>query len=209
MPTEIKPAEAARSLATASTLDAETWADFVKRLRHDCVGAGVHDHCTADAIFIVQAKRIVYGIDTDYSDNRVLLDHCNEGEWFSPKEFWEDRDHDARAALNRAMQDWSSCQFMKADESDQWYVLGELQGHSVTGWQETWEYISAHFTKDAAEAFIRRKKHDYRKGMRVYVESQYYSWEFNAIKAAILNGTLTYTPKSAVNAHDLVTREAV
>jgi len=195
MPTINKPPEPAPSLATGHNLDAATWADFLSRLRHDCVGPGVYDHCTADAIFIVQAKRIIYGIDTDYSDNRVLIDHCNEGEWFSPKEFWEDRDHDARVALNKAMQDWSSCQFMKADESDQWYVLGELQGHSVTGWHETWQYISAHFTKDAAEAFIRRKKHDYRRGMRVYVESQYYSWEFNAIKEAILNGTLIYTPE--------------
>jgi hypothetical protein len=33
--------------------------------------------------------------------------------------------------------------------------------------------------------------------MRVYVESQYYAWEFEAIKAAILDGTLTYTPKVA------------
>ncbi len=190
-------AEPVRSLATASTLDAGTWSDFVKRLRHDCVGAGVHDHCTRDAIFIVQAKCITYGLDTDYSDNRVLIDHCNEGEWFSPKEYWDDQDEDERAALNRAMQEWSGCQFMKAGESDQWYVLGELDSHSVTGWCENWEYVTAHFTKDAAEAFIRRKKHDYRKGMRVYVDSQHYAWEFNAIKEAILDGTLTYTPKVA------------
>jgi hypothetical protein len=197
MPAENKQAEQSRSLATASTLDADTWADFVKRLHHDCVGAGVHDHCTANAVFIVQAKRIVYGIDTDYSDNRVLLDHCNEGEWFSPKEFWEGRDRTERSALNKAMQEWAGCQFMKADESNQWCVLGELEGYAVTGWHETWEYVSAHFTKDAADAFIRRKKHDYRKGMRVYVECQYYAWEFNAIKEAILDGTLTYAPKEA------------
>ncbi|WP_460146666.1 hypothetical protein [Pseudomonas sp. S2_A02] len=195
MPTGNKPAEPQASVATGADLEAATWTDFVQRLRHDCVGAGVRDHCTANAIFIVQAKRIIYGIDTDYSDNRVLIDHCNEGEWFSPEEFWADQDHDERTALNKAMQAWSSCQFMKADESDQWYVLGDLEGHSITGWQETWEYVNAHFTKDAAEAFIRRKKHDYRKGMRVYVDSQYYAWEFNAIKEAILDGTLTYTPK--------------
>nr|WP_233092140.1 hypothetical protein [Pseudomonas sp. MF6772] len=178
-------------------MDAATWADFITRLRHDCVGVGVHDHCTSAAIFIVQARRIVYGIDTDYSDNRVLIDHCNEGEWFSPKDYWDEQDEDERASLNKAMQAWSGCQFMKADEQDQWYVLGELEGHAVTGWCENWEYINAHFTKDAAEAFIRRKKHDYGKGMRVYVESQYYAWEFNAIKEAILDGTLTYTLKES------------
>lgn len=86
---------------------------------------------------------------------------------------------------------------MKAGESDQWYVLGELEDHTVTGWDDRWEYVNAHFTHAAAEAFIQRKKHDYQEGMRVYVESQYYAWEFNAIKEAILDGTLTYTPKEA------------
>ncbi|WP_234407869.1 hypothetical protein V3H56_12660 [Pseudomonas sp. MS646] len=43
--------------------------------------------------------------------------------------------------------------------------------------------------------------------MRVYVESQYYAWEFEAIKEAILDGTLTFMPKPVVNAHDLVSME--
>lgn len=180
------------SLATGAKLDAATFADFVARLRHDCVGEGVHDHCTADAIFIVQCKRLVYGIDTDYSEDRVLIDTCNEGEWFSPKEYWDDLDYEERAGLNKAMQAWSSCKFMKASEEDQWYVLGEMESHTVTGYKEQWEFINAHFTKDAAEAFIRRKKHDYGLGMRVYVESQYYAWEFNAIKEALLSGRLQY-----------------
>lgn len=40
MPTENKTAEQPRSLPTASALDAKTWADFVKRLRNNYVGAG-------------------------------------------------------------------------------------------------------------------------------------------------------------------------
>jgi hypothetical protein len=91
-----------------------------------------------------------------------------------------------------------------ADESDQWYVLAELPEHTVTGWDDRWEYVNAHFTHAAAEAFIKRKKHDYRDGMRVYVESQYYAWEFEAIKAAILDGTLTYTPKVVAKSNALV-----
>lgn len=184
------------SLATGDELTADTFADFVKRLHHDCVGAGVREHCTADALFTVEARRLVYGLDMDYSDKRVLLDHCNEGEWFSPKEYWGDQDYDGRADLNKAMQAWSSCQFLKADEDDQWYVLGEMEGYAVTGYDERWEYINAHLTNDAAEAFIRRKKHDYSRGMRVYVESQYYAWEFNAIKGALLSGRLQYVEES-------------
>lgn len=67
---------------------------------------------------------------------------------------------------------------MKASEEAQWHILGQRENHTVTGWDERWECVNAHFTKDAAEAFIKRKKHDYGKGMRVYVNSQYYAWEF-------------------------------
>lgn len=209
MPTENKIAEPAPSLATGHHLDAATWADFVQRLRYDCKGKRVHDHCTADAVFIVEARRIVAGLDMDYTDKRLVCWDSGESVAYSVKEYWDGLSSYEKSQLNKKMQTWSECQFMKADESDQWYVLGELEDHTVTGWDDRWEYVNAHFTKDAAEAFIRRKKHDYGKGMRVYVESQYYAWEFNAIKDAILDGTLTYTPKQAANAHDLVTREAV
>ena len=72
MPTENKIAEPAPSLATGHYLDAATWADFVQRLRYDCKGKRVHDHCTADAIFIVEARRIVSGLDMDYTDKRLV-----------------------------------------------------------------------------------------------------------------------------------------
>jgi hypothetical protein len=197
MPTENKTAEPLPSLATGAKLDPSTWADFVQRLRYDCVDAGVRDHCTANAIFIVQAKRIIYGIDTDYSDNRVIIVSCDEAEWFTVQEYWDDADGDMRDRLNALAQDKTEKDFLALDRDEQLEILAELEDHQVVGWDETWEYVNAHFTKDAAEAFIRRKKHDYRKGMRVYVDCQSYAWEFNAIKEAILNGTLTYAPKMA------------
>ncbi|WP_255312004.1 hypothetical protein [Pseudomonas mandelii] len=86
------------------------------------------------------------------------------------------------------------CRFLELDEDDQWEALSDLEDHTVTGWHQRWEIVNSHFTKDAAEAFIRRKNHDYGE-MRVCVESQYYAWEFEAIKAAILDGTLTHIPK--------------
>ena len=56
------------SLAHGAPLSTESWADFVARLRHDCVGEGVHDHYTADAIFKVEARVLIYGIDRTYTD---------------------------------------------------------------------------------------------------------------------------------------------
>ncbi|WP_158277015.1 hypothetical protein [Pseudomonas sp. HMWF006] len=56
MPIGNKLVDQPRSLATASPLDAETWADFVKRLRHDYVVAG-----RARAIFdSVPSRRYIY-----------------------------------------------------------------------------------------------------------------------------------------------------
>lgn len=186
------------SIATGAPLDAATFADFVSRLRHDCVGEGVRDHCTADAIFIVEAKRFDYGIDLDYCQDRVILVSCDEAEWFSIADYWEDADEELRGTLNQKAQEDGECDFMDLHVDDQFEMLGELEEHQVTGYAERWEYVNAHFTKDAADAFIKRKKHDYPKGMRVYVESQYYAWEFNAIKKALLSGRLQYVEQELV-----------
>lgn len=204
MPTENKPADPLPSLANGANLDAATWADFVERLRHDCNGAGVKWHHTAAALFTVQTKRIDYGFEPDYAEGLVVC--LQDQSWFTPVEYWEDLDEDEQAEINRATQESNECDFLELDEDDQWEFLAELDDHTVTGWNKRWEIVNSHFTKDAAEAFIRRKKHDYGE-MRVYVESQYYAWEFEAIKEAILNGTLAYTPPPVVNTHDLVSME--
>jgi hypothetical protein len=179
------------SLATGAALTPATWADFVARLQHDCVGEGVADHCTRDALFVVQARRVISGFDTDYTDQ--LLVYCDDLSWYSPQEYWDGGDEDERAALNVAAQAEYGNDFLALYVPEQWEILGALPDHQVTGWHEEWEYVNSHLTKDAAEAFIKRKKHDYPKGIRVYVESQYYAWEFNAIKEAILSGKLVYS----------------
>ncbi|TCV51353.1 hypothetical protein [Pseudomonas sp. 460] len=187
--------EPAPSLATGADLNAATWADFVQRLRHDCVGQGVRSHGTAAALFTVQTKKVDYGFEVDYAEGRVVC--LEDRSWFSPKEYWAHLDRNEKASLNRKAQAHCQCKFMRADQDEQWEILSGLEDHTVTGWNTRWEIVNSHFTKDAAEAFIRRKKHDYGE-MRVYAESQYHAWEFEAIKAAILDGTLAYTPAPAV-----------
>ena len=183
-----------QSIASGRELNAQTWTDFVDRLRHDCVGEGVNDHCTADAIFIVKARRLVYGIDMDYAENRVV--YCDDCEWFSPQEYWGDCDEHQRSLLNQMAQESGECDFLDLDEGDQWDTLGDLEDHHVVGYAERWEYVNSHLTKDAAEAFIRRKKHDYPKGLRVYVDAQSYCWEYNTIKEAIMSGRLVFAEKA-------------
>lgn len=195
------------SLAHGAPLSTESWADFVARLRHDCVGEGVRSHCTADAIFKVESRERIYGIDKDYTDKLAVI--FDDSVWFSPQEYWDDLDEEGRAALNRVAQRWSECDFLERDEDDQWDQLGDLDDHRVTGWDESWEYVCSHFTKDAAEAFIERKRHDYRKGIRVYVDAQTHCWEYNTIKEGILQGRigLTDEAKKLADAYEFLATE--
>lgn len=178
-----------QSLATGGKLTQDTWADFVARLNHDCKGEGVSRHHTADALFVVQAKRYTYGIDTDYGAETVIC--FDESVYLTPKAFYENGfDEDERKALDDQIQAESDVNFLKLDESEQYRKLAQFSGVTVTGRAERWDYVSSHFTRDAADAFIARKAHDYHDGLRVYVEAQTYSWEFNAIKEAIMSGRL-------------------
>lgn len=194
-------ADSAASLATGHDLSAETFHDFVQRLRHHVRGAGVHDHCTADAIFIVQAKKIIYGIDRDYTDKLAVC--VEDSSYFSPQEYWEAADEGTRLRLDEIAQQDGECPFLSLDASDQWDVLGELPDHRVMGWDEQWEYVNSHFTREAAEGFIRRKKHDYRDGLSVYVDAQSYCWEFNAIIDGLLNGQIVFAGQDAARIAEL------
>ena len=183
-----------QTLATGADLTPALFEDFRQRLVHHCRGEGVRDHCTADAIFIVQAKRLVYGIDTDHTDNRVVIHE--DRKHFSPQEYWDDLSEEERAELNEAAREYTDCDFLVLAPHSQWEVLGEMEDRTVTGWDGRWEYVNVHFTREAAEAFIKRKAHDYPLGLRIYVDAQTYCWEWNTIKAAIMDGRLGLVDES-------------
>lgn len=183
------------SIATGADLTAETFSDFVQRLRHHVRGDGVDWHSTADAIFTVQARRIIFGIDRDYTEQWAVYAH--ESMYFSVLDYWGDQGETQRARLHRLAQEHSGCGFLALAEHDQWDVLADLPEHTVSGWDERWDIVNSHFTKEAAEAFIRRKKHDYRDGLRIYVEAQVYCWEFNTIINGLLNGQIVFKEQAA------------
>jgi hypothetical protein len=178
------------SLATGKELNADTFQDFVQRLRHHVRGAGVEDHCTADAIFIVQARKIIFGIDRDYTNKLAVC--IEDSMYFSPQEYWDSCDEGDQRNLDALGNDTADGPFLTLGTDVQWDIIGDLRDHTVSGWDEKWEYVNAHFTKEAAEAFIQRKKHDYREGLRVYVDAQVYCWEFNAIINGLLDGRIVF-----------------
>lgn len=172
-------------------LSKQSWCDFVSRLRNDCKGERVNNHLTADAIFIVQARRRIVGIDTNYTDKICLCD--GEGTVYETKEdYYECQDDQAKEELDHECRELHFCDYLDCDNREAFDLACELdEDLACTGWDEQWEYVNSHFTHAAAERFIERKKHDYRLGIRVYVEAQTYCWEYNAIKEGILDGKIT------------------
>lgn len=174
------------TLAKGADLTPETWADFVARLHHDCVGEGVGDHYTADAVFLVQ-KAERYLVPEGYGGTPVIFDGCEHSE--PVPTFFENCCEETKAKLNEACDG----DFLGADEYDKSSALSEhLPDYSLLYEEMRWEFLNQHFTRDAADAFIKRKGHDYRDGLRVYVDASSYSWELNTIKAAILSGQIGF-----------------
>jgi hypothetical protein len=187
------------SLASGAELSADTFADFVARLRHDCIGQGVSEHCTADAIFVVKSKRYLYGIDTDYTDDLAI--HVDDRYWHTIEEYLNDADASTIAMLDQKA--IATCRklaeldhpFTGLSIREQFETIGTLDEHSVYGFAEQRSLVSVHFTQRAAEAFIANRQKDYEHPLQVFVESQNYCDEFNAIKQAIMNGKLIFKDK--------------
>ena len=179
------------TLAKGAALNPDTWADFVARLRHDCVGEGVREHHTADAVFVVQ-KAVEHVIPDGYGGDPMIFDGCESSE--TPAEFFASCCDENKVKLNAACDG----DFLAADGWQKEEALKELlPDYSLIYIEKRWEHLNQHFTKEAAEAFISRKKHDYRLGLRIYVDCSCYSWELNAIKAAILDGRIGLLPVAA------------
>lgn len=142
-------AKQTHSLANGGPLTPETWADFVSRLTHDCRGDGVKRHYTASALHIVQRKVYVYGISDEYSSNLAII--RDDTVWRSLEDFLADADEDECAELDAAAVEDGYTSFLAALELDQQSIL-EGKGYMLTGWDERWEFVGAHFTRDAAEA---------------------------------------------------------
>jgi len=174
-----------KTLANGAPISKETWDDFVKRLHHDIKGEGVRDHYTADAVFLVQ-KRVWLTVPEGCGDClRVVTDGHDE----ALDSFIKDLEPEVLASLNEAVDGVfaEACSYEMAEALAKVLPDSTLY-HSVVDW----ETVNQHFTKDAAEAFIKRKGHDYREGLRVYVDCSCYSWELNTLKEAILSGQIGF-----------------
>jgi hypothetical protein len=160
-------------------LTKDNYIDFVKRLKYHVNGEGVNDHCTSNAIFIVQTYRLIGGIDLDYDPSHYWTDSDHESEW---------TDEEFAAELAEFVEDGGTHDDFDL-KLDRLVTQDNVILFQKIGYHESWEYVNAHLTREAAEAFIKRKSHDHRR-LRIYVDSQYWCWEFNAIIEGMISGEI-------------------
>ncbi len=160
-------------------LTKENFNDFIGRLKFQNRGKGVDHHCTANPIFIVQSRERITGIDLSFDPETYWTDEDSECEW-TEEEFKEQ--------LAEYVADGGEHEDFDID-IDEEVTRGQVTVFRKLGYCENWEYVCAHLTREAAEAFIKRKKHDHRK-LRIYVDSQYWCWEFNTIIKGLLDGKI-------------------
>ena len=140
--------------------------DFVARLTAENKGDRVDSHCTAHPIYIVQSLQCEYGGDPDFGIDGFV--------WVV------DGTDYTRDELIKAF-------VQGVDDSE----IPDFSDAEKVCYRERWEYVSAHFTREAAMAYIDRKRHDHR-GMRICVESQVHAHEFNALVEALVSGQIVF-----------------
>lgn len=180
------------TLARGAALNKATFDDFITRLRHHCEGGGVDWHCTADAIFNVQQRVITWGYDPAHSDNSAFFqpDECRY--WVDAEDFYKQLDEDEQDRIDTIALEYFDASFCMLSRTDQIELIEENSalGYTIGYWKDHWKTINSHFTREAADAWIQRKSHDYPDGLRVYVNAQTHCWEWNAIKQALIDGRL-------------------
>lgn len=142
----------------------------------------VNGHCTADPVFVVQERKRVYGIDTEYDpliewqhgDEYTALDEAQAklAEDFFQETGWEPKFIAAGVAFGNYIDP------EPARDTDDY--VSDLKR---VGYVEYWEFVQPFFTEASAEHFIATNSHNYSKGLRVYVDSAYRNWEWQAIRA--------------------------
>jgi hypothetical protein len=177
-----------QSIIHCAPLTAETLAEFRTRLQHDCTGDGYAEHCTSSPVFVVKERRFQYDIELDYAEKKAI--YFNDEYYHSIAEFMEVASDHTKELLDEVTYKALKVKFDQLEEDLQYDTLNLLSYIQIVGYVEHWNYLNVHFTQASADDFINRSRHNYPDGLKVFIESQQYCPEFNAIRNAILSGKL-------------------
>jgi hypothetical protein len=130
---------------------------------------------TAWPIYLVQQKRTVWGIDVDFDPPLIAwqpLDATDE--LHSEEEAWA-------ILVADGVEPRAVSREVRAE-------LLEAAGFTKIGGYSYWEYVTAHFTWDAADGYIEANRHRLTEP-RVYVDSQYRCPEWQMVVNLLLKLT--------------------
>lgn len=116
------------------------------------------NQCTADPTFVVERKRIVTGIDTDYCDEENIV-WCIEDQMI----FKDDEEFHG----------------LEYDFNEDGAIPPD---YTRTGFSHHWELVQLFFTQSAADDYIKRNGHKHDGELRVTVESAYRNHEYQAVR---------------------------
>lgn len=113
---------------------------------------------TASPNYCIQERVQVVGIDRDYA---------NDEAWFNCGGEYQQADDKKAKALDSYYDRYGKYQ----------------EGWTKLGYEWKWKYIGVSFlTRDAAHSFVASQKHNYRDGLRVYVDSHYRNREMREVR---------------------------
>lgn len=113
------------------------------------------NRATSEPIFIVEERRRLYGVDTDYTDDTV---------WIHVAGDHEEADENESERLDRLAGD--------GEPDDDWTLVGYV---------DRWEFVTACFTEKACEDYIAANKHNLT-DPRIYAATGYRNHEFIAVR---------------------------
>lgn len=117
--------------------------------------------CTSHPMFLIQRNRRIYGMDPNYSEDFTWIhqDDCEEVA------------EDERAKLEAQHEETGE----------------EASGYRRVAYIDLWEFVTAFFTRAAAEQFLIDNAHRFGQ-KRIYVDSGHRNPEWQAIRAYLKEG---------------------
>lgn len=145
-------------------------ATIPQALRDIAANLATQDNCcTSDGIWLVQKKVRQTGLDPEYSDSYIWIDHVNDYiEVTDPKEI---------ERLEELSEKWT----LTKDEQE------EFNCYLKTGYIDRWETVQPFFTEVEADRYIAANRHRHDGQLRTYVEWGGRNPEWMAIRNFLLS----------------------
>lgn len=164
------------------------YVDFLKRLRYHNLGPGTDQHLTTNPLFVVKQKVLDLGYSLDYTNKIAIVDAITDHISYSLEDFVKDLTVEQRKTLDTLTE--NGVPFADQSANNQIDILQNSYRYKVTGYVERLEFVNCHFTREAAKAFIDRKRHNYGP-LVITVTSQKDCFEFNSVIHAMLNNRIS------------------